>query len=160
MNQRSGKWKKNAGAYQKFCIHVREKMEKEIVAWRKHPEPKGTIYSAGDLSRKEAVVALFVGSKASEAYINADGWQFLFEYYGIGGLHEIDTISGWLVVDDEGEWISRLVYFSLLAGYNPIDGEKGDYDPDSGKFISLEGFVKMIDWDAIHQMRLDGSSED
>lgn len=135
-------------------------MEKEIVAWHKHPEPKGTIYSPGDLSRKEAVVALFKGSKTSEAYINADGWQFLFEYYGIRGLYEIDAISGWLVADDEGEWISRLVYFSLLAGYNPVDGEKGDYDPDSGKFISLEGFVKMMDWDAIHQMRVDGSTED
>lgn len=129
-------------------------MENEIAAWRKHPEPKGTLYGVTDLSHKEAVVDLFRASKTAEAYINAAGWQFLFDYWGLRQLYEIDAESGWLEASEEGGWISRLVYFSLMAGYNPLDGEKGDYDPDSGKFISLEGRVKRIDWEEVHQMRI------
>ncbi len=131
-------------------------MKKEILAWRKFPEPVGTLYTAADLMHKEAIIALFVASQTSEAYINADGWRLLFERYGFDGLYEIDAISQWLTTSDEGEWISRLVYQALNAGYNPIDKEKGDYDPDSGKFISLDGFVKMIDWDNIHALRING----
>lgn len=129
-------------------------MNQEILAWSKHPEPKGTLYSSDDLAKKEAVIGLFVACQASEGYINADGWDFLFQHYGFRGLHEIDAISQWLTIDDEGEWIARLVYQALNAGYNPIDKEKGDYDPDSGKFIRLDGFVKMIDWDSIHHLRM------
>ena len=134
-------------------------MTKEVLAWRKYPEPNGTIYTSTDLIDKGAIMALFDACKTSEAYINADGWRFLFEHFGIKGLFEIDTISEWLDTSNEGEWISRLVYFSLLAGYNPIGKEKGDYDPDSGKFITLDGFVKIIDWDSIHQMRIGYISE-
>lgn len=129
-------------------------MTQEILAWQKQPKPNGTLYTAADLSAPKAVTALFEASKTSEAYINADGWQFLFGHYGFKGLFEIDAASGWLVHPQEGEWISRLVYVSLMAGYNPIGSQKGDYDPDSGKFISLEGFVSMIDWKAIHQMKV------
>ena len=130
-------------------------MTEEILAWRKHPEPNGTVYSASDLREKGAVMALFDASKTSEAYINADGWLFLFKHHGFKGLFEIDAISGWMDTPHEGEWISRLVYQSLNSGYNPISQEKGDYDPDSGKFIRLDGFVTMIDWDSIHQLRID-----
>ncbi|MBW3545245.1 MAG: hypothetical protein KY428_06535 [Bacteroidetes bacterium] len=126
----------------------------EILAWRKHPEPNGTLYSREELQKKEAVIGLFIACQESAGYINADGWHFLFCHYGFKGLYEIDAISQWLTTEEEGEWISRLVYQSLNAGYNPIDQEKGDYDPDSGKFISMAGFVKMIDWDSIHQLRL------
>lgn len=129
-------------------------MKQEILAWRKYPEPNGTLYAAADLVQKGAVMALFDACKASEGYITADGWQLLINHFGYRGLWEIDTISQWMETSEEGEWISRLVYQSLNAGYNPIDGEKGDYDPDSGKFIRLDGFVKMIDWDSIHQLRL------
>lgn len=129
-------------------------MSKEILAWRKHPEPTGTIYTAAELKEKGAVMALFDASKTTEAYINAEGWRILFGHYGLEGLFEIDMISGWLGTNDEGEWIARLMYQALNAGYYPIDGVKGDYDPDSGKFISLDGYVKMIDWDSIHQMRI------
>lgn len=133
-------------------------MTQEILAWRKHPEPTGTLYYSAVLAQKGAVMALFDACKTSEGYINAEGWQFLIEHYGFKGLYKIDSISQWMATADEGEWISRLVYQALNSGYNPIDKEKGDYDPDSGKFISLAGFVKMIDWDSIHLLRL-GSSK-
>lgn len=132
-------------------------MTQEILAWCKKPEPSGRLFTAEDLTQKEAVVGLFVASQLGEGYINADGWQFLFEHYGFKGLQEIDALSQWLTTADEGEWIARLVYQSLNAGYNPIDHEKGDYDPDSGKFIRLDGFVKMIDWDNIHLLRVDST---
>ena len=131
-------------------------MTQEILAWRKHPDPNGTIYTAANLKDKGAVMAVFDASKTEEGYVTSSGWQFLFEHYGFKGLFEIDQVSDWLDTSDEGEWISRLVYFSLLSGYNPITQEKGDYDPDSGKFIRLDGFVTIIDWDAIHQMRIEG----
>jgi hypothetical protein len=133
-------------------------MTQEILAWQKYPEPAGSLYAKADLAKKETVIGLFVACQSAEGYINADGWQFLFEHWGFKGLHELDAISQWLSTADEGEWISRLVYQALNAGYNPIDQEKGDYDPDTGKFIRLDGFVKMIDWDSLHQLRLGNGS--
>ncbi|MFL5730550.1 MAG: hypothetical protein ACJ75J_13775 [Cytophagaceae bacterium] len=118
------------------------------LAWSKQPEPKGLLYSFKELSDKKSVTALFYDCSISQGYITADGWEFLFKHYGTEELLALARESGWLP-ENKAEHLSALVYQSLISGYNPIDQQKGDYDPESGIFLSLDGSKKIFEWDKI-----------
>lgn len=40
-----------------------------------------------------------------------------------------------------------MVYESMIAGYNPIQKEYGDYDDETKTFINIDGRKTIIDWD-------------
>jgi hypothetical protein len=119
-------------------------------AWSKQPEPKGSLYSSKELSDKKSVVVLFHHCSISQGYITAEGWEFLFKHYEVEELISLALESGWLP-ENKAEHLSALVYQSLISGYNPIDKQKGDYDPESGIFLSLDGYKKIFEWDKLQK---------
>jgi hypothetical protein len=70
-------------------------MERELLAWRKYPEPNGTNYYRKDLQTPMQVESLFDYCQIWEATIFGPGWQFLLDRYGWAGLFEINQRSGW-----------------------------------------------------------------
>ena len=123
-----------------------------VLAWIKNPQPKGIVYFQSHLSNPETVTNLFSFCQIAAGYINADGWQFLFDTFGVEGLLELKIKSGWLNSIQKDVPVSDLVYQSFLSGYNPLNQEKGDYDETVEVFLSLDGFKREIDWREIDKM--------
>ncbi|HEX8548487.1 MAG TPA: hypothetical protein VF691_16110 [Cytophagaceae bacterium] len=128
--------------------------ERMILAWSKHPEPKGTIYFENDLINPQTVTNLFSYCQISAGYINSDGWEFLFNTFGMSALFDLKTTSGWENSVQKESPFSDLVYQSFISGYNPLHHEKGDYDEAIELFLSLDGFKRIIDWSEIEKMDL------
>ncbi len=124
-------------------------MSTEILAWTKEPEPKGTLFTAQDLANRENVIALFWACKLNVGYITADGWEYLFHKYGLSELLHIDLDIKWFDSQDLKSQTCDLIYESLIAGYNPIHTQKGDYDTETRTFLNLDGTTQLIDWDKI-----------
>lgn len=120
----------------------------DVLAWR-NDQGAGNLFTAADLKQADRVKEIFAACKEAQGYVTADGWAFLFSVWSMEKLLEIDGESGWFHSGKEKEPAAHLVYQSLMAGYNPLSGEKGDYEPDSGLFLSLEGRKHTIDWDEI-----------
>lgn len=125
----------------------------ELLAWRNFPLPEGLTYTARDLCMRSNVVVLFDYCQILRAAIWAKGWKFLFEQYGLKGIIEIDSESGWLNDDDLGEWIKSIVYWSLISGFDPIAKEFGKYDEGSGLFINEADTTRTIDWQQIYDLK-------
>lgn len=120
----------------------------EVLGWRNR-EGEGDLYTASDLMDKDKVKELFAAGKAAQGYITAEGWAFLLGTWQLEGLLELDLDSRWFHSGRPEESAAHLIYQSLMAGYNPLTGEKGDYESESGLFLSLEGRKYKIDWDEI-----------
>jgi hypothetical protein len=120
----------------------------EALAWR-NGQGSGDLYAASDLRRPDKVKEVFAACKAAQGYITAEGWAFLFSIWQLEGLLELDLDTGWFYSGKTEERSAHLIYQSLMAGYNPLSGEKGDYESDSGLFLSLKGRKYKIDWDEI-----------
>ena len=123
-------------------------VSEEALAWRSGLG-SGDLYSTADLRRAEKVKEIFVACKAARGYITAEGWAFLFDVWQLKELLELDLGVGWFHSGRTEEHAAHLIYQSLMAGYNPLSKEKGDYESDSGLFISLEGRKHTVDWDEI-----------
>lgn len=122
------------------------------LAWQKYPEPAGTIYSEEQLVTPQTVSDLFSYCQVSAGYINADGWEFLFKTFGIGGLLDLKIKSGWINSIEKNTPISDLIYQSFSSGYNPLHREKGDYDETIEVFLSLDGHKRFVDWREIEKL--------
>lgn len=120
----------------------------EALAWR-NEQGAGKLYTTADLKQADKVKEVFAACKAAQGYITAEGWAFLFSVWSLEGLLKIDRDTGWFRSGKEEEQSAQLIYQSLMAGYNPLSGEKGDYESDSGLFLSLEGRKYTINWDEI-----------
>lgn len=120
----------------------------EALAWRSGKDTE-VLYTAADLKDPEIVKGVFAAGKVGQGYVTADGWAFLFKIWQMEDLLGIDRESGWFHSGKPEETAAHLIYQALMAGYNPLSGEKGDYEADSGLFLSLEGRKYKIDWDEI-----------
>lgn len=120
----------------------------EALAWRRG-QGSGDLYTASDLRRPEKVKEIFAACKEAQGYITAEGWAFLFSIWELNSLLELDLDVGWFHSGKAEEHAAHLIYQSLMAGYNPLTREKGDYEADSGLFLSFEGKKHKIDWDEI-----------
>lgn len=128
-------------------------MKTVLLAWRKHPKPKGTNYSEKDLIQKIKAIELFNYCQILEAAIFDKGWKFLFENYGLKGIIEIDRESGWLNEDDLGEWIASIFYHSLISGFEPLKMQLGTYSEETRIFKALDGSIREIDWKEIYNLK-------
>lgn len=122
-------------------------IQNNILAWKKSPEPKGVLYSLNELKIRQNVIDLFESCKQKDGYINADGWAYLFFQYGLNELLVIDLDIKWFNTVDLKVHSCDLVFEAMLAGYNPLNDEKGDYDETTQTFINFEGVSRKIDWD-------------
>lgn len=120
----------------------------EAVAWRSY-RGAGELYTAPDLKVPEKIKEVFSACKAAEGYITAAGWEQLFSFWNMEELLKMDQGIDWFHSGKPEESAAHLIYQSLMAGYNPISSEKGDYESESGIFLSLEGRKYTIDWDEI-----------
>ena len=120
----------------------------EAVAWR-NDQGSGELYSAADLKSPEKIKEIFAACKAAQGYITAEGWEQLFRFWSMKQLLEIDEGTDWFHSGKREENAAHLIYQSLMAGYNPLSREKGDYESDSGIFLPLDGRKCTIDWDEI-----------
>ncbi len=128
-------------------------MKKEILAWSNYPEPEGTNYNQNDLVSDTKVGLLFGYCKKQEAVILAKGWEFLVHEFGIVGLLKIDETTKWIKEEGLGEKICGVVFQSLIAGFNPIINEFGDYDESDQLFLLLDGSKVKIDWTEIAELQ-------
>lgn len=117
----------------------------EVLAWCNTNDSEN-FYSASDLKITDNVKEIFAACKASSGYVTAEGWKFLFQVWTLEEILTIDREVGWFHSGKIEETKAHLIYQSLMAGYNPISHEKGDYEADSGIFISLDGRKFHIDW--------------
>ena len=122
-------------------------LSSNLLAWNKNPEPKGVLYYRDDLSIRANIATLFEACKRKTGYINADGWEFLFLKYGINELLLIDLDVKWFNTQDLKDHACDLVFEAMIAGYNPLNQKKGDYDEATQTFINLDGLSRKIDWD-------------
>lgn len=120
----------------------------EVLAWGNKNDSEN-FYSASDLKIIDNVKEVFVACKASSGFITADGWELLFDLWTFAEILSIDKGVGWFHSGKMEENKAHLIYQSLMAGYNPLSHEKGDYEADSGIFISLNGKKSHIDWSKI-----------
>lgn len=125
----------------------------QILAWSNEPAPDGIQYNASMLQSPADVEALFIYCKHEQGVILADGWRFLFDHFGLNALLFIDEKSQWLTHEDRGERICKFVDLALMSGYNPVINEVGDYDPETGMFLLLDGTKTLVDWKAIYQLK-------
>lgn len=98
---------------------MRAEDNKTTLAWRKHPAPDGTHYTAEDLADERVVEVVFDYCQILEAIVLARGWQYLFETHGLDGLMEINRRSGWF---DEVDAEAELIECARRAGYDPVQG--------------------------------------
>jgi len=77
-------------------------------AYRRYPEPDGTIYLQKDLMTEKQVEQLFDFCQILEAIIYADGRDFLIQHYGYTLLYEINNKSGWFDCSDIGEYKAHI----------------------------------------------------
>ena len=106
-----------------------------------------------DSKFESQVCGLFDYCQILEAIILAKGWKFLFNQYGLKGLLSIDSKSGWLQDEDLGDWISGIIYHSLISGFHPLLNEFGDYDENDSIFLLNNGSKVAINWAEIYQLK-------
>ena len=126
-------------------------MKPQPAAWQQHPEPKGTLYYPDDLAQAETVQKLFAACNNSGAYVTADGWQFLFRNYSLPELVQLSVAAGWVSTEADTNTLIHLVSQALLAGYDPLSNQQGDFDTETNEFISLSGNVSKINWRSLEQ---------
>jgi hypothetical protein len=115
-------------------------MRSELLAWAQtnaSGSPRGTSYFCRELADAEKVVELFAYAHLSLARITREGWKFLWWNYGLDGLLEINRYAGWFDVEDDERAAADLVRESLVAGYDPVSGQYGEFSVESQSFELL-----------------------
>ena len=125
-----------------------------ILAFECFETKLGKNYFVEDLKSDRQIEMLFDLTQILCAAITDIGWQHLFVEIGIKRVYQIDKKSGWFDTDIEKEWIESIYYWSLIGGYNPLNGELGKWDDKSNMFTS-ESSKSKIDWNYIHSLKLE-----
>jgi hypothetical protein len=73
----------------------------------------------------------------------------LFNHYSIDELLEINRISGWFNEEDDKEALESMIYWSLVAGYNPVSASYGKYNEATGIFSSNSGDERINYWGGV-----------
>jgi hypothetical protein len=114
---------------------VRFDMRDPILAWYQYPFPEGTVYFARHLQDAETIVQIFAHASADAAKITREGWQFLWNTFGLNGLVSIARAGECFEEMSEDEQIAEeLIRRSMIAGYDPVSGFFGIYSETENTF--------------------------
>lgn len=102
-------------------------MREVVLAWYGYPFPDGTVYFARHLTDASIAMQVFAHATGSAARITPEGWQFLWNFYGIDGLTGIARATECYEGMTDEEIADQLVKLSMLAGYDPVSGFFGTY---------------------------------
>lgn len=109
-----------------------------MLAFHIYPLPHGTEYGPSDLDTAEKVIALFDACQILEAVIEADGWKFLCDQFGLRTLFQLDLKSGWHDCELLSDYIMDL---QTEAGFCEFLGERWmslyryTFDHQSSQFL-------------------------
>jgi hypothetical protein len=99
-----------------------------ILARYSYPFPEGTVYFARHLSDAETIVQVFGHASVGAATITREGWQFLWNTFGLAGLIGIAKAGECFgETADDQQIADELIRRSMLAGYDPVSGFFGTY---------------------------------
>ncbi|MCL1792276.1 MAG: hypothetical protein FWG34_00245 [Oscillospiraceae bacterium] len=104
---------------------------KEVLAWYKYPEPKGTYYFEEELKHPDKVTEIFDYCQILLAHISKAGWDFLTDYYGYEKLFLLNKKSGWFDCSAINEFIE-----CVQLEYESSNGK----ELDMKKYIDYNGF--------------------
>ena len=127
----------------------------EIFAWHQEPAPNGTLFYESDFEISTTVIQVFSKIKESEGYITPKGWQHLFEFHGVQNIFNYDCLAGWFDTENKTEWLNSFFLSALTSGFDPTANDFGDYDLETGEFITLQGSIAPINWKMIRSMNKD-----
>src|SRR5258708_7069400 len=98
-------------------------MTTKLLAWCQYPEPHGTAYSDQDFADQRKVVEVLDRAQVLRAYITAEGWQKLWQLYGLRGLLDLNRSGGWFDTRDDAAAVEQIVHRSSVAGCDPFESE-------------------------------------
>lgn len=119
----------------------------EALAYLIDPKPEGTRLYLKDLETERDIILLFDACQILRGTVFANGWEYLLNKFGLIGLYQIDLKSDWLDTEDKHEWLSRLLYHSLISGFNPQTGSFGKYNEDTNLFRNESKQNEIVDWE-------------
>ena len=109
-------------------------MRDPILAWYPQPFPEGTVYFARHLADADTVARVFGHACAGGARLTPEGWQHLWETYGLAGLTNIARRGDCFGTADADRIAEELFRRSMLAGYDPVSGFFGHYCEEHNTF--------------------------
>lgn len=115
----------------------------------------GKSWYAEDFQNDKDVERAFDLAQIQQLFITAEGWQYLFESFGIEKLFEIDRKSGWFETEDgEGEWLESIYSIAVICGYHPSSNSVGTWDESSNTFTPSNGPPFTIDWQKLRSLSI------
>lgn len=120
-------------------------MKREILSWYAYAEsgaarpgePAEGPSIADELDNPERVIDLMNDARRLDSEVTPEGWRHLWSRYGLDGLIDLARAGGWPASTQDEEVADALVSESLAGGYDPVSGEFGEYDDDTGTFEVL-----------------------
>ena len=109
-------------------------MRNDSLAWYSYPWPGGSRFYEQHLSDAELVAEIFSHAQAGAARITADGWKFLWTYYGLDGLIALARRGDCFDDASDREVTDQLIRQSMIAGYDPVSGFFGKYSEEANEF--------------------------
>ena len=92
---------------------------KEVLAWRRYPEPEGTEYFREDVDNYDKLLEIFDFCQILEASILPGGWAYIFSNLEIEQLIKRAKESGWFDEITNEEVLGSLMSMAMDSGYNP-----------------------------------------
>ena len=109
-------------------------MTKTLLAWCQYPEPNGTAYRDEDFADRRKVIHVLDRAQVLRAYITPEGWQALWDLYGLRGLLDLNRKGGWFDTRDESKAAEQIVHRSRVAGCDVSLGDAREAAIEAGGF--------------------------
>lgn len=127
----------------------------QVLAFERFGATIGKNLYAEDLQTEQQVEGAFNLSQIQCLYITGEGWQHLFQRFGIAKLYEIDQLSEWFFDENEieGDWLECIYALVVMCGYYPGTNSLGTWNDDENSFVT-SGTAITIDWQHLRALSI------